>query len=233
MYFIFAVVSCTCGCRRVVTIFVSAWAAQSHFLLLCGHNKCTEANGSSIWCFVFFPFYCPFLFSQEGCHLSTPQGRLMSSLSTWSLRYLLSFTERPSHCFATWNAWLASSLKPSWHGVLKHHWPLRLSPSSSHVCRSQGEDSCTAQSTGKQAEDPSLEHTSAPQGLWHLFKKCRTYEITYVKIYFYVSFLLLSQWVFVLFSFKSLLMFHRRTLLKESSHITDQDKSVSRRFLAE
>lgn len=40
-------------------------------------------------------------------------------LSTWSLHYLLSSTMLPSRCSATWNAWLASSLKPSWNCVLK------------------------------------------------------------------------------------------------------------------
>lgn len=58
-------------------------------------------------------------------------------LSTWSLRYLLSSTMLPSRCSATWNAWLASSLKPSWNCVFKCC-SLRLrSPPSSHVCRSQ------------------------------------------------------------------------------------------------
>lgn len=85
--------------------------------------------------------------------------------STWSLRYLLSSTELPSHCSATWNAWLASSLKPSWNCALTHHRPLHLPPSSSHVCRSRREDSCTAaQSTGKQTRGACIRPHRHPTG---------------------------------------------------------------------
>lgn len=58
-------------------------------------------------------------------------------LSTWSLHYLLSSTMLPSRRSATWNAWLASSLKPSWNCVQKRCRLFLLSPPSSHVCRSQ------------------------------------------------------------------------------------------------
>lgn len=67
-----------------------------------------------------------------------PSPRTLDVISsTWSLHYLLSSTMLPSRRTATWNAWLASSLKPSWNCVLKRRRLFLLSSASSHVCRSQ------------------------------------------------------------------------------------------------
>lgn len=67
-----------------------------------------------------------------------PSPRTLDVISsTWSLHYLLSCTMLPSHRTATWNAWLASSLKPSWNCALKRCRLFLRSSASSHVCRSQ------------------------------------------------------------------------------------------------
>lgn len=99
--------------------------------------------------------------------------------STWSLRCLLSPTELPSHCSATWNAWLASSLEPSWNCLLKHHQLLHLSPSSSRGCRSQREDSCTAAQSAR--KHPSSGPISVPQGWLRLLNLSFNIYFTYYK----------------------------------------------------
>lgn len=97
-----------------------------------------EANGSLVcwFCLVLFQWF--FLSGRMSALCAWPSPRRLDViLSTWSLHYLLSSTMLPSRCSATWNAWLASSLKPSWNCVLKRRRLFLLSPPSSHVCRSQ------------------------------------------------------------------------------------------------
>lgn len=97
-----------------------------------------EANGSLVcwFCLVLFQWF--FLSGRMSALCARPSPRTLDViLSTWSLHYLLSSTMLPSRCSATWNAWLASSLKPSWNCVLKRRRLFLLSPPSSHVCRSQ------------------------------------------------------------------------------------------------
>lgn len=132
---------------------------------MCGNScltfcSCTaitslpEANGPFVcwFCLVLFQW---FVFTGRMSALcARPSLRTLDViLSTWSLHYLLSSTILPSRCSATWNAWLAYSLKPSWNSVLKRCRQFLLSPPSNHVCRSQRKDSSTwmtaAQSTEK------------------------------------------------------------------------------------
>lgn len=97
-----------------------------------------EANGSLLcwFCPVLFQWF--FFSGRMSALCAWPSLRTLDViLSTWSLHYLLSSTVLPSRCSATWNAWLASSLKPSWNCVLKRCRLFVLSPPSSHVCRSQ------------------------------------------------------------------------------------------------
>lgn len=96
------------------------------------------ANGSLVcwFCLVLFQWF--FLSGRMSALCAWPSLRTLDViLSTWSLHYLLSSTMLPSRCSATWNAWLASSLKPSWNCVLKRCRLFLLSPPSSGVCRSQ------------------------------------------------------------------------------------------------
>lgn len=118
------------------------------------------ANGSLVcwFCLVLFQWF--FLSGRMSALCAWPSLRTLDViLSTWSLHYLLSSTMLPSRCSATWNAWLASSLKPSWNCVLKRCRLFLLSPPSSRVCRSQKKDSSTwttaAQSKGKHTKHPS------------------------------------------------------------------------------
>lgn len=114
------------------------------YLQLLTFSCCTavaslpEANGSLVcwFCFVLFQW---FFFSGRMSALCVwPSLRMLDViLSTWSLHYLLSSTILPSRCSATWNAWLAYSLKPSWNCVLKCCRLFLLSTPSSHVCSSQ------------------------------------------------------------------------------------------------
>lgn len=119
-----------------------------------------EANGSFVcwFCLVLCQWF--FFSGRMSALCAWPSLRTLDViLSTWSLHYLLSSTMLPSRCSATWNAWLASSLKPSWNCVLKHCRLFLLSHPSSHVCRSQKKDSSSpttaAQSTGKCTKHPS------------------------------------------------------------------------------
>ena len=79
-----------------------------------------QANGSPVcwFCLVLFQWF--FFSGRMSALCAWPSLRTLDViLSTWSLHYLLSSTMLPSRCSATWNAWLASSLKPSWNCVLK------------------------------------------------------------------------------------------------------------------
>lgn len=167
----------TLGARSVITDSVSAGAA--HCLTFCCCAVSTSVLRLMALSFVVF-FFNLVLFFLPGRMSSLCTPRTLDVIfSTWSLRYLLSSTELPSHCSATWNAWLASSLEPSWNCVLKRHQLLHLSPSSSRVCRSQREDSCTAaQSAGKH---PSSGCISVPQGWLRLFKLSFNIYFTYYK----------------------------------------------------
>ncbi len=113
----------------------------SECLTLCCCTVITslpEANGSLVcwFCLVLFQWFS--LSGRMSALCAWPSLRTLDViLSTWSLHYLLSSTMLPSCCSATWNAWLASSLKPSWNCVLKRCRLFLLSPPSSHVCRSQ------------------------------------------------------------------------------------------------
>lgn len=153
--------------RRVITDSVSAGAA--HWLTFCFFALITSALRLMALSFVVVFFFNLVFFLLPGRMSSLCTPRTLDVIfSTWSLRYVLSSTELPSHRSATWNAWLASSLEPSWNCVLNRHRLLHLSPSSSRVCRSQREDSCSgAQSAEKH---PSLGRISVPQGWLRLLK---------------------------------------------------------------
>lgn len=109
---------------------------------MCPHTVKPSLSGTNVSC-LFFPF-CLDLFQRlrlsgrmSALRTRPPQRTLDVISSTWSLHYLLSSTMLPSHRTATWNAWLASSLKPSWNCVLKRRRLFLLSSACSHVCRSQ------------------------------------------------------------------------------------------------
>lgn len=96
------------------------------------------ANSSLVCWFCLVLFQCFFLSGRMSALCARPSPRTLDVISsTWSLHYLLSSTMLPSRCSATWNAWLASSLKPSWNCALKRCRLFLLSSPSSHVCRSQ------------------------------------------------------------------------------------------------
>lgn len=104
------------------------------------HQKASlpGANSSLVCWFCLVLFQCFFLSGRMSALCARPSPRTLDVISsTWSLHYLLSSTMLPSRCSATWNAWLASSLKPSWNCALKRCRLFLLSSPSSHVCRSQ------------------------------------------------------------------------------------------------
>lgn len=109
---------------------------------MCPQTVKPSLSGTNVSC-LFFSF-CLNLFQRlrlsgrMSALRTRPSPRTLDVISsTWSLHYLLSSTMLPSHRTATWNAWLASSLKPSWNCVLKRRRLFLLSSASSHVCRSQ------------------------------------------------------------------------------------------------
>lgn len=126
------------GCDMLSTFF-SALMCDSPVCLPAVITSLAEANGSLVcwFCLVLFQWF--FLSGRMSARCARLSLRTLDViLSTWSLHYLLSSTMLPSRCSATWNAWLASSLKPSWNCVLKRRRLFLLSPPpSSHVCRSQ------------------------------------------------------------------------------------------------
>lgn len=131
------------GTRYVIEISLYVYGCTwVKTLIMCPHTVKPSLSGTNVSC-LFFAF-CLYLsqrlrLSGRMSALRTPpsQRTLDVISSTWSLHYLLSSTMLPSHCTATWNAWLASSLKPSWNCVLKRRRLFLLSSASSHVCRSQ------------------------------------------------------------------------------------------------
>lgn len=124
------------------------------------HNNKHAANGSLLCWFCLVLFQWLFLSGRMSALCAWPSPRTLDvTCLTWSLHYLLSSTMLPSRCATTWNAWLASSQKPSWNCVLKRCRLFHRSSSSSHVCRSQDakrDSSTAAQSTGKQTSLSSL-----------------------------------------------------------------------------
>lgn len=110
--------------------------------LMCPQTVKPSLSGANVSCLL-FPF-CLDLFQRlrlsgrMSALRTRPSPRTLDVISsTWSLHYLLSCTMLPSHRTATWNAWLASSPKPSWNCALKRRRLVLLSSASSHVCRSQ------------------------------------------------------------------------------------------------
>lgn len=121
-------------------VYEGTWVKT--LVVMCPHTVKPGLSGTNVSC-LFFPF-CLDLFQRlrlsgrMSALRTRPSPRTLDVISsTWSLHYLLSSTMLPSHRTATWNAWLASSLKPSWNCVLKRRRLFLLSSVSSHVCRSQ------------------------------------------------------------------------------------------------
>lgn len=120
-----------------------------------------EANGPFVcwFCLVLCQWF--FFSGRMSALCAWPSLRTLDViLSTWSLHYLLSSTMLPSRCSATWNAWLASSLKPSWNCVLNRRRLFLLSLSSLQPCvqepeRDSSSRTTAAQSTGKHTKQSS------------------------------------------------------------------------------
>lgn len=173
LYFpaVFLCLSCCTCCSKCLTFFCCTVI-----------TSLPEANGSLVcwFCLVLFQWF--FLSGRMSALCAWPSLRTLDViLSTWSLHYLLSSTMLPSRCTATWNAWLASSLKPSWNCVLKCRRLFLLSPPSSHVCRSQKKDSSTrataAQSKGKHTKHPSAICHCSPLTVSNWFIDVVVYDI--------------------------------------------------------
>lgn len=157
------------------TVFKSPCMCCTECLTFCCCTVITSlpgANGSRVcwFCLVLFQWFS--LSGRMSALCAWPSLRTLDViLSTWSLHYLLSSTMLPSCCSSTWNAWLASSLKPSWNCVLKRCKLCLLSPPSSHVCRSQKKipplRTAAAQSKGKHTKHPSAVCHCSPLSLSH------------------------------------------------------------------
>lgn len=154
-YFIFrrahnAAISYKCErwLHSVITDSISAGAA--HCLTFCCCAVTSVLRLMALSCVVVF-FFNLVLFFLPGRMSSLCRPRTLDVIfSTWSLRYLLSSTELPSLlCHLKCLAGLFSGTIMKLCTKTPPTAP-PLSPSSSRVCRSQREDSCTAaQSAGK------------------------------------------------------------------------------------
>lgn len=148
MFYYFSVFLCLSFCTECLT-----------FCCCTVITNLPGANGSPVCWFCLVLFQWLFLPGRMSALCAWPSLRTLDViLSTWSLHYLLYSAMLPSRCSATWNAWLASSLKPSWNCVLK----LQTVPplSSLQPCVQEPEkDSSTralaAQSKGKHTKHPS------------------------------------------------------------------------------
>lgn len=143
------------------------------------------ANGSPVCWFCLALFQWFFLSVRMSALCSWPPPRTLDVISsTWSLHYLLSSTMLPSRCSATWNAWLASSLKTIMKLCAK---TLQTVPSLSTlqpcVQEPEKDSSTAAQSKGKQTKHPLADcHPSfSPLFLNLLIQYCMLF-IFYRKI---------------------------------------------------
>lgn len=125
--------------------FLWLYLLKSLLVLLCLTRSCCtavtalpSANGSLVCWFCLVPIQWFFSSGRMSAPRVWPSLRMLDViLSTWSLHYLLSSTMLPSRCSATWNAWLAHSVKPSRNCVLKCCRLFLFSAPFSHVCSSQ------------------------------------------------------------------------------------------------
>lgn len=102
---------CSCMCCTETALTLCCCTVITSLLVVNGSLVCW-------FCLVLFQWF--FLPGRMWTQCVWPSLRTLDViLSTWSLHYLLSSAILPSRCSATWNAWLASSLKPSGNCVLK------------------------------------------------------------------------------------------------------------------
>lgn len=177
---------CSCMCCTETALTLCCCTVITSLLVVNGSLVCW-------FCLVLFQWF--FLPGRMWTQCVWPSLRTLDViLSTWSLHYLPSSAILPSRCSATWNAWLASSLKPSGNCVLKRCRRFVLSLPSSHECRSHKKIPQLGWLLLLLTRQENTQNTLQPPATAHLsqllldlltfttLQKCRTLHVNYMDV---------------------------------------------------